>query len=111
MSRRSDVVETSIREGRNSRDLFRFRCWPTERLSDSIIFSVESRALGRGGQHRVPSSRYQAFSLNLVTSALICLLMGWRVKAKPRGPGESPCCTPLQLRIVILCRRYRGWPA
>ena len=81
------------RKGRRDLPLLRWR--PTEGASDSTIWRAVERSPGE--PIRVPLSRYQVVRESVGTSALIRLMIGWRVRANPSGPSGSPCCTPQHL--------------
>ena len=92
------LQELSPSLGMKRRDFAWLRWSPLAGPSSSTILRALSRSFGV--PHRVPSSRYQTLIFKLGTSSLIRSIMGWRVRAKPRGPRGSPCWTPLWLRIV-----------
>ena len=84
--------------GMKSRDFALFRFSPLVGLSSSMMLIAFIKS--SGDPQRVPSSRYHTLIRRLGTSRLIRSTIGWRAKAKPRGPKGSPCWTPQQLRIV-----------
>ena len=97
----------SASSGMKSRDLPLLRWRPTDGPSRSMMCSAVARSYG--WPMRVPLSRYQVLRARPGTLALICSTMGWNVRAKPRGPSGSPCCTPWQLWMLFSPRWRRGW--
>ena len=110
MSDGRGLQELSPSLGMKRRDFAWLRWSPLAGPSSSTILRALSRSFGV--PHRVPSSRYQTLIFKLGTSSLIRSIMGWRVRAKPRGPRGSPCWTPLWLRIVCSpLSTGPGWPS
>ena len=85
MSEGSGEREASSSSGMKRSDLLRLRLRPSAGPSRSMM--LRAAASWSGEPIRVPSSRYQEFKVRPGTCSWICLTMGWRVKAKPRGPS------------------------
>ncbi len=91
MSEGRGLLEGSASSAMYRSDLARFSLSPRAGPSCSTILRAAAKSSGE--PHRVPSSRYQALILSSCTSVLILSTIGWRVRAKPRGPRGSPCWT------------------
>ena len=91
------LVKERSAGGMYKRHLLRLRCRPREGPSASMMERALSKSAG--GPHSVPSSRYQQLIRSPGTSCLIRLIIGFRARAKPRGPKGSPWWTPQQLEI------------
>ena len=86
-------IEPEQEGGIKRRDLLQFRWRPKEGPSLPMMLSTVNKSSGR--PHKVASSKYQLLIKRLGTSCLICSTIGCKVRAKPRGPRGSPCCTPM----------------